>query len=248
MAGHVTTADAGSGCHWGHDMAGLLGRLAGYLLPLHCRLCSQPGDSGLDLCLACRQAAWRNVPACARCALPLALPEEEVCGACLRRPGRLLACHAAWRYGPTLDALVRRYKFEQDLAAGAVLAGLMLQQPPPWLEGQVLMPVPLHRTRLAQRGYDQAHELACLLATGCGLRCVAGLRRQQATAAQSGLDQAQRRRNLRGAFVCAGGRLPESVVLVDDVMTTGATLEAAARALMTGGVRQVRAWVAARTV
>lgn len=248
MAGQVAPVDAGGGCYLGHDMAGLLDRLARYLLPLHCRLCSQPGDNGLDLCPACQQAAWPNAPACSRCALPLVMAGELLCGACLRRPGHLLACHAAWRYGPTLDALVRRYKFQQDLAAGAVLAGLMLRERPPWLHGQVLMPVPLHRERLAQRGYDQAHELACLLAAGCGLPCVAGLRRQQATAAQSGLDLVQRRRNLRGAFVCVGGRLPESVVLIDDVMTTGATLEAAAKALMAGGVRQVRAWVAARTV
>lgn len=229
-------------------MARIVELLADWLLPLRCRICAQSGDQGMDLCAACQRAAVANQQACPGCALPLPGGEQARCARCQKQAGLLAACHAGWRYGPTLDVLVRRYKFEQDLAAGAVLAGLMLQQPPPWLEGQVLMPVPLHRTRLAQRGYDQAHELACLLATGCGLRCVAGLRRQQATAAQSGLDQAQRRRNLRGAFVCAGGRLPESVVLVDDVMTTGATLEAAARALMTGGVRQVRAWVAARTV
>lgn len=226
---------------------GIVHSLARWLLPLRCRVCAQRGHQGMDLCPACHAAAQTNLPACPRCALPLPAGEVSVCAACLLAPTALLACHAAWRYGPTLDALVRRYKFEQDLAAGAVLAGLMLQQRPPWLAGQVLVPIPLHRQRLAQRGYDQAHELAAQLAQATGLPSGHLLRRERATAAQSGLDRQQRRKNLRRAFVALPGPLPPSVVLVDDVMTTGATLEAAAQALQRAGVVQVRAWVAART-
>lgn len=221
--------------------------LARWLLPLRCRVCAQRGHQGMDLCRACHAAAVANRPACPRCALPVPAGEVSVCAACLSAPPALLACHAAWRYGPTLDALVRRYKFEQDLAAGAVLAALMLQQRPPWLAGQVLVPVPLHRQRLAQRGYDQAHELAVQLGQATGLPTGHLLRRQRATAAQSALDRKQRRKNLRGAFAVVPVPLPPSVVLVDDVMTTGATLEAAAQALQRAGVSQVRAWVAART-
>lgn len=231
-------------------MQGWIHWLAACLLPLRCRVCAQPGSNGLDLCPACHAAARRNLPACQGCALPLPLPLADgvLCGQCQRRPGPLLACHAAWCYGPTIDVLVRRYKFDNDLAAGAVLAGLMGQCRPPWLSGQVLVPVPLHRQRLAQRGYDQAHELACQLGRATGLPVRACLQRRRDTAAQSALDREQRRRNLRGAFTAIAATLPASVILVDDVMTTGATLEAAAQALQRAGVGQVRAWVAARTV
>lgn len=229
-------------------MARIVELLADWLLPLRCRICAQSGDQGMDLCAACQRAAVANQQACPGCALPLPGGEQARCARCQKQAGLLAACHAGWRYGPTLDALVRRYKFEQDLAAGAVLAGLMLQQRPAWLAGQVLVPVPLHRQRLARRGFDQAYELAGLLAQGTGLARRELLLRKRATAAQSGLDQAQRQRNLRGAFSVRPGALPSQVVLIDDVMTTGATLEAAAQTLRRAGVEQVRAWVAARTV
>lgn len=230
---------------------GIIDWLAGQLLPLRCRLCAQPGSEGIDLCPACLQAAVRLETACSRCALPLpglAGQAPGLCGACLRVASPLQACHAAWRYGPTVDVLVQRFKFGQDLAAGSVLAALMLRHRPPWLEpGQVLVPVPLHRARLAARGYDQARELVRQLASGSGLEWRDGLCRRQPTQAQSGLDRAARRRNLRDAFA-ALPQPPASVVLVDDVMTTGSTLSAAARALRRAGVGEVRAWVAARTV
>ena len=103
----------------------------------------------------------------------------------------------------------------------------------------------LHVSRLRLRGYDQTLELARPLARRLGLPLVTGLRRVRATAAQSELDAATRRRNLRNAFVAAGS-LPAHVALVDDVMTTGATLQAAARALRRAGVERVDAWVCAR--
>ena len=113
---------------------------------------------------------------------------------------------------------------------------------------QALVPVPLHATRLRQRGYDQALELAKPLAQALGIPLHAdALQRQRATAAQSELDAEARKRNLRGAFALHPGQaLPEHVVLVDDVMTTGATLQAAAKTLRRAGVLRVDAWVCAR--
>ena len=111
-----------------------------------------------------------------------------------------------------------------------------------------LVPVPLHDTRLARRGYDQALELAAPLSRRLRIPLLADvLLRTRATAPQSELDAVARQRNLRRAFtVRADAALPDHVVLVDDVMTTGATLEAAARALRRAGVPRVEAWVCAR--
>lgn len=110
------------------------------------------------------------------------------------------------------------------------------------------MPVPLHDSRLRHRGYDQAQELARYLALGLQVPLLSEtLVRTRATAPQSELDAGARRRNLRRAFdVHAGAALPDHVTLIDDVMTTGATLEAAACSLRRAGVARVDAWVCAR--
>ena len=111
-----------------------------------------------------------------------------------------------------------------------------------------MIPVPLHRKRLRARGYDQALELARPLARAFELPLLGeGLLRLRSTMAQSQLSAPARRRNVRGAFVVPhASQLPAHVVLIDDVMTTGATLHAAAQALRRAGVRRVDAWVCAR--
>lgn len=225
-----------------HNLAALAGRV----LPLRCLLCREEGEEGLDLCGACRRVLPANFNACVRCALPLPVP--AVCGHCLRRPPPLQSAHAAFLYVPPLDQLLPRYKFHHDLAAGRLLAQLMAHAFAGLERPQALVPVPLHRGRLRERGYDQALELARPIASTLRLPLRTDLlRRVQATSAQSRLDAAARRRNLHGAFRVADRYVPSHVVLVDDVMTTGATLHAAAAALRRAGMARVDAWVCART-
>lgn len=216
------------------------------LLAPRCLVCHAPGSDGLDLCAACRQALPWQPPACPRCALPT--PGGEPCGQCLRAPPPLHSTRAVFAYGVPLDQLVPRLKFHQDLAAGRLLAALMHPALQAAERPQALVPVPLHPTRLRERGYDQALELARPLARALRLPLRAGLlERVRATTPQSALDAATRAGNLRGAFHArAGAALPAHVALVDDVMTTGATLHAAARALRRAGVARVDAWVCAR--
>lgn len=222
-------------------------RLGVRLCPPRCLACGEPGPPGDDLCAACAAALPWNDAACARCALPLAAP-AAACGACLQTAPPLDAAHAAFRYAAPLDRLLPRFKFHRDLPAGRLLAEAMAARFAALDRPDALLPVPLHRERLRRRGYDQALELARPLARALRLPLRTDLlRRQRSTRAQSELDATQRRRNLRGAFAVEDGRpLPSHVVLVDDVMTTGATLHAAARVLRRAGVPRVEAWVCAR--
>ena len=222
------------------------------LWPRQCLACDEPGQAGLDLCADCALHWPRMACACPGCALPL--PQPGVCGACLgrrasaRRRPPLDGVQAACRYVAPADRLLLRFKFHRDLAAGALLAQLMAQAFADAPRPAVLVPLPLHRARLRRRGYDQALELARPLARTLELPLVEDrLVRVRATGPQSELSRTERLRNVRGAFaVRAGPALPAHVVLVDDVMTTGATLAEAARALRRAGVARVEAWVCAR--
>lgn len=216
-----------------------------HLLPDRCLICHESGANGLDLCTKCTERLPWNRIACLRCALPL--PAPGTCGACLRRPPPLAETHAVFLYAFPVDRLLPRLKFHQDLAAGRLLSELMAAPLARRARPEALVPVPLHHRRLRQRGYDQALELARPLARRLQLPLLPdALRRVRITAPQSELDASGRRRNLRGAFTAAGTALPAHVALIDDVMTTGATLHAAARALRAAGVGRVDAWLCAR--
>ena len=223
------------------------GWLSGLLFPATCLICAEPGSSGRDLCAACHAGLPWLETACRRCALPLPAAEaaDAVCGTCRQNTSPLERVHAGFLYATPVDGLLRRFKFHHDLAAGRLMGQLLGDRLAAIALPQAVVPVPLHHSRLRRRGYDQALELARPLARRFDLPLRTGLQRVRATAAQSELDAATRRRNLRNAFA-ASGRLPAHVALVDDVMTTGATLQEAARALRRAGVARVDAWVCAR--
>lgn len=218
------------------------------LWPSRCLACDDPGQEGLDLCAACEAGLPANTRACPGCALPLPTPGGP-CGGCLqRRHSPLAEVHAAFLYAAPLDRLLPRLKFAGDLAAGRLVSQLMTERLAGAPRPQALVPVPLHRARLRRRGFDQALELARPLGRALGLPVLDGaLIRHRLTVEQSRLDADARRANLRNAFIARPRLpLPAHVALVDDVMTTGATLRAAAIALRRAGVARVDAWVAAR--
>jgi len=224
------------------------GRVLRALLPLRCLLCGAPG-SGRDLCEGCARDFPRNDVCCPRCALPLKAP-APVCGECIEREPPFASAWVPFRYAHPLDLLEARFKFRGDLAAGRVLAELMIEhalcETPP--RPDLIVTVPLHISRLRERGYNQAFELARPLARSLGIPIERDLlQRVRATPAQTGLDAASRRRNLRRAFaVPATNAVPAHVALFDDVMTTGATLRECARTLRRAGVARVDVWALAR--
>lgn len=226
-----------------------------WLLPGRCAICSARCDDPAALCAACRGDLVANLPCCALCAEPL-VQTEPACGRCLRHTPPFVRSYAPLRYAWPLDGLVARFKFSGDLAAGRTLARLFLEHAgADAIAGpRLLVPVPLHRQRLRIRGYDQALELARDIAPGMDdVRLLPDLlRRVRATDAQTTLDAAGRRRNVRAAFavdartLAALGTQRPALALLDDVMTTGSTLAECARVLTKAGFTHVEAWAIAR--
>jgi ComF family protein len=217
------------------------------LWPSTCLVCDAPGRPGQDLCPDCHALLPPATLVCPGCACPRA--DGTCCPACRQNPDiALTRVWAAFAYAFPLDMLLPRLKFHADVAAGRVLTQCVRERCTGLPRPQALVPIPLHPGRLRERGYDQVLELARPLARALALPLRDDLlRRQRATAAQTRLDAAARQRNLQDAFsVRPGVALPAQVTLFDDVMTTGATLHAAASALRAAGVTRVEAWVCAR--
>lgn len=225
----------------------VLSRVATALFGGACFLC-RGAAAGL-LCPACDADLPRlRGPLCPRCAL--ATPAGEVCGRCLAREPRYDATVAALAYRFPADVLVHALKFEGELALAPLLGGLLAEAvaaaPPERVDAVV--PVPLSPRRLAERGGNQAMELARAAAGAAGARLDPGLcDRVRDTPAQVGLPHAGRAANVRGAFACPRLAAGLSIAVVDDVMTTGATLDEVARALKAAGAARVVNWVVART-
>jgi ComF family protein len=228
-----------------------LGALAA-AVPSRCAVCGAwPAQS---LCAACCARFARPAARCLRCAIPLpdSAGAAATCGSCLRTPPPLDQCIAAVPYAYPWAGLVARFKFQDQPGWAAPLARLMAGAPgaaAALSAAELVLPLPLAPRRLAERGFNQALELARRLAPG---KTDAGLLlRLRETAAQAALDRAARAENVRGAFGAEPLRAHElrgrKVVLVDDVMTSGASLHAAAGAVRAAGAAEVRALVFART-
>lgn len=224
-----------------------LGAMGRVVFPPCCALCGEDGARGRDLCAACDAELPRNLACCARCALPLATP-ALACGECLRRPPAFDAALAPLRYEWPIDRLVTRLKFSVDLAVGRVLSELLRDAVRAASDRiDLVVPVPLHLERLRERGFNQALELARPMARSLALPLDHGvLVRTRATPPQTGLAAADRRRNLRDAFAVRGSVAGRSIALVDDVVTTTATVRECARVLKRAGAERVEVWAVAR--
>ncbi len=229
------------------SIADLAGKLASWLLPAPCLACQVPISSlraPLGLCQACRVRLAPLVPemACRRCSEPLPLDRaaplavgDPRCEACRERGPSYDRLLAAWLYWPPLDAVIRDFKFRRLDYLGEHLARSMADRLGPALlpsqGGPALVShVPLHWRRRLRRGYDQAREIAVPLARALGIPFHSTLRRRRSTSAQSSLDRSERLANLEGVFAVRRSAPVQGqcIFLVDDVATTGATLDAAA--------------------
>jgi ComF family protein len=210
-----------------------------------CFLCR--GHAAGMLCADCDAELPRLAgPACPSCGL--SSPADAPCGRCLARPPAYDATFAALAYEFPADELVRALKFRGELALAPFLGHLLAARLPRGAHADFILPVPLSAARLRERGFNQALEIARHVAAATGAALAPQLaERSRDTAAQIDLPVAERARNVRGAFRCTQALQGAEVAVVDDVMTTGATLEELAATLKRAGAARVSNWVVART-
>jgi ComF family protein len=213
-------------------------------LPQFCQLCGAEGTRG-PLCEPCTtDLPWLPSSQCAVCAIPLT--SGKVCGACLIRPPRFDRVQAAFRYDYPLDALIHAYKYGGKLALARPLGEALAERIT--LDVDVMVPMPLARGRLAERGFNQALEIARVIAGKTRIPLAFNACRKVAdTPPQAKLPWKERAKNVRRVFVCDADLEGRHVAVVDDVLTTGATLNELARVLLRAGAASVRGWVVART-
>jgi ComF family protein len=208
-----------------------------------CFLCRGKADA--LLCAACDADLPRlGGELCPRCAL--ASPGGALCGRCLTQPPAYDATHAALAYAFPADALIQAVKFRGELALAPFL-GDLLAKAISIRDASSIVPVPLSAERLRSRGYNQSLEIARRVAAVTGARLAPELcERRRDTAVQMDLPLDERTKNVRGAFHCPG-IVAGTVAVLDDVMTTGATLDEVASTLKRAGAARVVNWVVART-
>lgn len=220
------------------------------LLPNHCYLC---GDESREfLCTGCQRDLPTVDHSCYCCALPLVHNPGHLalCGDCLRQPKPFTRTLAAFTYGHPIDFLINRFKHHRHFVCGDYLSEHLLPllhqayKEDTWPEA--LVPVPLHWTRYWVRGFNQSQLIAYRLHQHLNTPVMHGCRRIRRNPRQQGLKRKERLRNLRQTFITAGNLAGRHIALVDDVMTTGATVTELAQRLRQAGAARVDVWVLAR--
>jgi ComF family protein len=216
-----------------------------HLLQQNCTLCDATTRSELSLCDACiEDLPLAPHPSCPQCGLST---HDHLCGKCLKKPPHFDATHALFTYGYPVDALLQHYKYNHALYLSQTFAQLLSAK----MQDKnidVIIAMPLHPSRIKERGFNQSFELAKIIAkqhhialdrTSCN--------RIKNTPPQASLPFKRRLNNMHGAFACNQSFIGKHVALIDDVMTTGSSLNELAKILKKAGARQVTCYVLART-
>jgi len=221
-----------------------------YLLPPTCILCGHAGFDSLDICPVCYRHLHRNHNCCYRCAeaFETSVNGPTLCGRCQSRPPAFDQAFAPFLHQGAIRHLISSLKFNADYKNARIL-GLLLadhlrqndEKP------DCLLPVPLHKARYRQRGFNQSIEIARHVARELEIPLdLTSCRRHRDTPHQIGLPAKQRRKNLNKAFSLVKPITAQRIAILDDVMTTGSTAHELAVLLKKAGVSQVDVWVCAR--
>lgn len=221
--------------------------LAELVYPAQCAACDEPCADNQTFCECCARSVEPIAHSCTACGFALVRPAPR-CLRCLTLTWSFQSAHSGFLYGGALAEAIRKLKWTGRYPIARSL-GREFSNRAPAFTADLILPVPLHPQRLRERGYNQAALLALALGRRRGPQTnVRALKRIFATAPQSELPLDKRRDNVKSAFHCSGAVRGQRVVLVDDVMTSGATLEACARAVRQAGAVDVIALTLARAM
>lgn len=227
-----------------------------YVLPAQCLLCKLPSNNKL-ICKYCENTLRKERPCCQRCGLPLN-KLQPFCGDCLKHPPAYTQLHCLGDYQKPYSTLIKKFKYAKQLINGELLAQLLTQSitstiPKKQLSQiNYLLPVPLHNKKHQQRGFNQAQLLAENISKKLHIPLLLNaVKRQKQTDAQENLSAAKRKKNLQNAFITTTKQQTNLsgsyIVIIDDVVTTGATVDSLCKTLLQAGVQRVDIWCICRT-
>ena len=231
-----------------------LSHIPSILFRQNCFLCVSNQTKKYGLCQAClNELPWFPTSSCPQCGLSA---NGQICGSCISSPPSFDATHAVFLYAYPIDAMIQRYKYGNSLSLSHTfgqLIGEKIGLINSFGDIDLLIPMPMHPTRLKQRGFNQALELARVLEQYLTHKNTIKLDyksviRQTLTPPQASLPLKERVKNIKGAFKTNQDLTGKRIVIVDDVMTTGASLNELAKTLKQAGATHVECWVIARTL
>lgn len=216
------------------------------LFKQRCLLCAGSDGGELGLCEACyKDLPWHNTPKCPQCGLS---SNGLVCGSCLNSPPDFDATHGLFTYNFPLDVMMQRYKYGSMLNLGHIF-GKMLSNKINLADVDLVIAMPMHPKRLKERGFNQALEIAKIITKNNPEKLdYQSVQRQKLTPPQASQPLKERVRNIKGAFTISNHLNGKRIAIVDDVMTTGASLNELAKSLKKAGASHVECWVVARTL
>ncbi len=228
-------------------------KLFNFFIPVRCLLCTEKTNSSVALCAVCAEDLPIIIHPCRQCGIDIPVENNGLCGQCLKKttkPWEELII--PFDYAPPINYFIVQLKFHANLAAADVLAHLLsdkikayYQHNPPWPE--VIIPTPLHWRRLCKRGFNQAVEIAKPLAKEFNIPLdMRHHKRKRATKMQSDLSAKDRSLNVKSAFIVSNPFPWQHVAIVDDVVTTGSTIQEFAHTLKAAQVKRIDIWACAR--
>jgi len=224
----------------------LFWQLYSKLMPIPCRLCGSMSQHQA-ICSLCIQDLPLLGPACPQCALPIS--DAYVCGQCLRQPPEQDVSFSLFRYHQPVDRLIADFKYHDKLYLSELFAQLMVDKLNNRPLPDLLIPIPLHANRIRQRGYNQSFELAKALSKKLDIPSSNDyLIRTIDTKSRASIPFKARKKNIQHAFKLVKTKVPAHIALIDDVLTTGHTANAAAKLLRKAGATRIEVWTIARTI